>query len=302
MISYSIIIPNRNQIKLLSRAISSIPQRKDVEVIIVDDASDPSQADKHHYPGQERPDCQVIFTTEGKGAGYARNIGMEHASGKWLLFLDSDDFFTEGFLDLLDSHCNDDDDDIIFFGCKSVDSATLQPSKRIDYRRDILKRYANCPRKIDFYNRYLHTEPWGKMIRRDFLLRERIRFEETTCANDYLFSVVSGHKARHISYDNRVLYCLTSRSDSLSQQYFDKPEKARDRLLVYWHVQKFFHQERIPLFPFFMLWRMYTGESPVIARLAESFRQQHHISRVTITCGCLLFRIRKRFRIGVPYC
>ena len=301
MINYSIIIPNRNQIMLLSRAISSIPQRKDIEMIIVDDASDPSQVDMLHYPGLERPDCQVFFTKEGKGAGYARNVGMEHASGKWLLFLDSDDFFAEGFLNLLDSHC-DSEEDIVFFGCKSVDSTTLQPSNRIDYRRDILKKYSNCPRKIEFYNRYLHTEPWGKMIRREFLLRERIRFEETTCANDYLFSVVSGHKARNISYDNRVLYCLTSRSDSLSQHYFDKPEKARDRLLVYWHVQQFFHQERILLFPFFMLWLMYTGESPDISQLAESFRQQHHISRFTITFGCLLYKIRKRIRIGVPYC
>lgn len=298
---YSIIVPNRNHPELLRRALDSIPMREDVEVIVVDDASDPSLVDKSSYPGLERDDCQVIFTTEGKGAGYARNTGMEHASGEWLLFLDSDDLFADGFLSLLDSHCNDADD-IVFFGCRSVDSETLQLSDRLEFRRKLLERYADRPRLVEFHNRYLHTEPWGKMIRRDFILREQIRFEETVCANDYLFSVVSGHKARKVSYDEAVLYCLTSRKDSLSNLFFDSRKKAWDRMLAYWHVQQFFQKEGIPLYPFYELSEQYSRESPEIAQLAEEFRKSQHISRFSFAKGSLHFKIRKRCRIGVPYC
>ena len=298
---YSIIVPNRNHPELLRRALDSIPMRDDVEVIIVDDASDPFLVDMQHYPGLERADCRVIFTTEGKGAGFARNVGMDQATGEWLVFLDSDDLFADGFLSLLDSHC-DDAEDIIFFGCVSLDSGTLLPSDRLGFRQTLLERYADRPRLVDFYNRYFHTEPWGKMIRRAFILRERIRFEETICANDYLFSVQSGHKARKIKSDKAVLYCLTSRNDSLSNRFFDTPGKAWDRLLAYWHVQQFLREEGVPLYPFYELWEQYNRESPEMARLAETFRKSQHISKYTIAAGSLHFKVRKRFRVGVPYC
>ena len=298
---YSIIVPNRNHPELLRRALDSVPPREDVEIIVVDDASDPSLTGSQTYPGLERADCQVVFTTEGKGAGYARNVGLDHATGEWLVFLDSDDLFADGFLSLLDSHC-EDDDDIIFFRCKSVDSETFLPSHRLEYRNELLERYADRPRLIDFHNRYMHSEPWGKMIRRSLVLHEGIRFEETVCANDYLFSVVSGHKARKVSYDSSILYCLTTRDDSLSRQFFDTSRKVWDRMLVYWHVQQFFQKEHIPLYPFYEFWEQYTRESPEVARMSESFRESQHISRCTIALGTLLFKIRKRFRIGVPYC
>lgn len=298
---YSIIVPNRNHPELLRRALDSVPSREDVEIIVVDDASDPSLIDRQAYPGLERDDCHVVFTSEGKGAGYARNVGLDHASGEWLVFLDSDDLFADGFLSLLDNHC-EVDDDIIYFGCKSVDSETLLPSYRLEYRSELLERYAGRPELIEFHNRYMHTEPWGKMIRRDFILRERIRFEETVCANDYLFSVVSGHKARKVSYDPSVLYCLTSRDDSLSKQFFNTPRKVWDRMLVYWHVQQFFRKENVPLYPFYEFWEQYTRESPEVARMAEPFRKDQHISRCTLALGILRFKFRKRFHIGVPYC
>ena len=298
---YSIIVPNRDHPELLRRALSSIPYREDVEVIVVDDASDPSVIDRQNYPGLERADCRVIFTTEGKGAGYARNVGLDHATGEWLVFLDSDDLFADGFLSLLDRHASEADD-IVFFGCRSVDSETLLPSDRLEYRRKLLERYADRPLLVEFHNRYLHTEPWGKMIRRDFILREGIRFEETVCANDYLFSVVSGNKARKVSYDDAVLYCVTSREGSLSKLFFDSPQKAWDRMLAYWHVQQFFQKESVPLYPFYELSEQYARESPETARLAGEFRKSQHISRFTFALGNLHFKIRKRYRIGVPYC
>lgn len=301
MMLYSIIIPNRNHPELLRRALESIPFRNDVEVIVVDDASEPEQMDMEHYPGLDRPGCKVIFTSEGKGAGYARNIGMDHAHGQWLLFLDSDDFFMEGFLPLLDSHTNGDED-IVFFGCCCKDSETLQPSGRIDFRNRFLKRNFNRPELLDFHNRYLHTEPWGKMIRRDFIVRNHIRFDETVCANDYMFSVLSGHLATRISFDPAIVYCVTSRDNSLSRNYFDTPQKTRDRLDVYWRVQKLFDRNRIPLPVFYQLWTEYQQEGGQAMSIAEQFRKDNHIPKWLIWLRCRVIDIRKKFHLGVPYC
>ena len=47
---------------------------------------------------------EVLFTKEGKGAGYARNIGLSHARGKWIIFADADDFFTADCFTILNEY------------------------------------------------------------------------------------------------------------------------------------------------------------------------------------------------------
>ena len=91
--NYSIIIPHKNIPKLLQRCLDSIPQRDDVQVIIVDDNSDPSIVDFEKFPGLKRKNTIVVFDKSSKGAGHARNIGIERSNSKWLIFADADDFF-----------------------------------------------------------------------------------------------------------------------------------------------------------------------------------------------------------------
>lgn len=92
-INYSIIIPHKNIPNLLQRCLASIPRREDIQIIIVDDKSDVVEVDFECFPGVGEQCVEVYFTKEGKGAGYARNVGLKYAKGKWLLFVDSDDFF-----------------------------------------------------------------------------------------------------------------------------------------------------------------------------------------------------------------
>ena len=91
-IMYSVIIPHKNIPKLLERCLQSIPSRNDIQIIVVDDCSDKDVICK-----VERLcslyNTLLIKTTEGKGAGYVRNIGLTRAIGKWVLFADADDFF-----------------------------------------------------------------------------------------------------------------------------------------------------------------------------------------------------------------
>ena len=111
MKTYSFIIPHHNSPELLQDLLNTIPQRADVEVIVVDDNSD---ADKK--PQLTRDDVHVIYISaqDSRGAGHARNVGLEAATGKWLLFADSDDFYEHHFLEELDKY-TDGDYDIVFF-------------------------------------------------------------------------------------------------------------------------------------------------------------------------------------------
>lgn len=301
-IRYSIIVPNRNHPELLIRALASIPVREDTEVIVVDDASDPSFMDMKHYPGMERPDSQVVLTTEGKGAGYARNVGLDRAKGEWLVFLDSDDFFMDGFMKLLEAHA-EDTDDIVFFGITSVFSDTLEPATRHKSRMDALSRYSNRPHLLDFYCRNICREPWGKMIRRSLVVNNSIRFDETFCANDVMFSAKTGQAARSVSYDPRIFYCLTDRKGNLTDLRLENARKTADRLDVNWRLLQFFRSHGIYgilfFYPLFKECIQLGGETK---RIAEQFKKDNHISRGNILFYTRLQELMHKLRIGVPYC
>lgn len=227
-INYTIIIPHKDIPQLLQRCLASIPQREDLQIIVVDDNSDPTKVDFAHFPGLDCFDVECYFTKEGKGGGYARNVGLKHARGKWLLFADADDFFHDNLLDSLDKW-KDSERDIIYFGCDSVMSDTLEPtSSRIYDIRALSRENLFLP---DWY------VPWGKMLRSDLINGHHILFDEVKYANDVMFSCLCEHYAgENIDKCNSLIYCSTVRADSLV--YCNEPDNLITRFRVLISVNK----------------------------------------------------------------
>lgn len=221
---YSIIIPHKNIPHLLQRCLDSIPQRKDVQIIIIDDDSSPEIVDFVHFPGQNRTDVEVVFTKEEKGAGYARNCGLEKARGKWLLFADADDFFLPGFWNTLDIYC-DTDYDLITFRAESVNSDTLKP---------VLPRQANYEKIAEDMDleilKYRNDVPWAKMISSVLVRKHCIRFDETIAANDVMFAGYVDYYTHKAAACSKSVYCATVREDSL--QYAVKLDTLLARVKV----------------------------------------------------------------------
>ena len=268
MIRYSVIVPFRGSPELLRRALASVPSREDVEVLTVEDA-------------------------DGRGAGWARNQALSRAVGEWLLFLDADDFFEADAFALLDRHFADEAD-LVCFSVRALMSDSLEPSSRQDEKLRCLAKYGQDPAKIDFYCRYCYPEPWGKMVRRSLVARAGIRFDETSCANDYSFSVLCGIHAGRVVFDPASLYVVTERPGSVSRDYFDTPQKVRDRLSVYWRVQQAFDAAGIGLEPFYGLWMMCSRKGGETLSLAREFCAAQGISRCRLWRGCALRVIKKR--------
>ena len=120
---YSIIIPHKNAPALLARCVASIPQRDDVQIIVVDDNSDPDIVDFDNFPITNDDHTIVIFDKSCGGAGRARNIGMAEASGEKFIFADADDFFNYCINEVLEEYKNDKTD-IVFFNASSCDSSS----------------------------------------------------------------------------------------------------------------------------------------------------------------------------------
>ena len=124
VINYSIIIPHYNIPELLIRCLKSIPVREDIQVIVVDDCSPDADTYMSRFPELSRPNLEFYSTQKGGSAGRARNVGLDHAKGKWLIFADADDYFTDK-LDFFLKECVNCEEDIIYFDFKLRQNSSI---------------------------------------------------------------------------------------------------------------------------------------------------------------------------------
>ena len=96
--------------------------------IIIKKLAIKSLVDFDNYPGRDREDVTLIFDKTGKGAGYARNIGLVNASGKWVFFSDSDDIFITENLNTVLNKYSESDADIIYFNTDRINADTGEES------------------------------------------------------------------------------------------------------------------------------------------------------------------------------
>ncbi|MDR2894366.1 MAG: glycosyltransferase family 2 protein, partial [Alistipes sp.] len=215
--NYSIIVPHKNIPDLLERCLASIPQRDDVQVIVVDDSSEERLVDFARFPGLGRPHTEIIFRKSSiggaNGSGVARNVGLEVAKGRWVVFADADDFFhTEAVAEAMDRY-TDSEADMIFFRHDSVDSATLEPVAINTRRNRALDEFDRTGDDRDL--KYMVWVPWARFIRRELLAAHDIRFDEVRFSNNVLFSVRAGYFAGKIVSDTAAIYCNVRREGSL---------------------------------------------------------------------------------------
>ena len=211
MYKYSIIIPHKNIPNLLKRCLESIPLREDIQTIIVDDNSDPSIINTEEFPGTDINNTDIIFTKENKGAGYARNIGLKHAKGKWIIFADADDIFLQEFNSLL-MMTESIKADIIYFYTSSKDSETqIDNNESQIYNEYLSNAYAKNINDI----KYKIIPPWGKIYNKEFIDKHNLQFEEIMHSNDVRFSIYADFYAKRLSIIPITAYCWMKRANSL---------------------------------------------------------------------------------------
>lgn len=234
---FSIIIPHRNCPDLLQRCLDSIPKREDIQVIVVDDNSDSDIVDFDRFPGLNRDGVKIVFTKEGKGAGYARNVGLEHAEGRWLLFLDADDFFLPSVADVLGEEINTEED-IVFYRPIFVFSDNLDiTSSRggSEYSR-FIDNYLETGDEVSLRTRW-HS-PWSKLIKRSLVVEKGIRFEEIMYSNDVMFSALVGCEASKIAVRDKSYYVVTERTGSLTSSFCQKEGELAIRSSAFFRSQE----------------------------------------------------------------
>lgn len=212
-IIFSVIIPFKGSLRLLERLLDTIPEQEEIEVLIVDNNGTIGRLASDYFAA--RANLHLLYSDPLKGAGHARNIGLQVAKGEWILFADADDFFHPGAFEIFYS-CRNSPADIIYFCADSCYSDSLRPAQRGERVTELVTGYNEKKYKSELRLRYKFLIPSCKMIKRKFIEYYRIRFEEIQVANDVYFSVVAGFWAKKIQAVPRVVYCLTVAPGSLT--------------------------------------------------------------------------------------
>lgn len=125
----TIFIPVYNQERLVIRALDSIPKRKDIEILIVDDCSTDNTLKNCVAWRQQNADLDVriIVNEYNKGLGATKNVAYDNATGEYINQLDSDDYlYTAEYNKIIDML---DGTDMVYMNLKKNDGSVFEITK-----------------------------------------------------------------------------------------------------------------------------------------------------------------------------
>lgn len=186
-IEISVIVPIYNAEKFLFQCLQSIYEQSltSIEVICVDDGSvDSSGLIIDKFIAKDGRFKKM--TSNRIGAGGARNLGLKAARGKYIVFLDADDWFEPQMLERAFRRSEQDSLDICLWGVTEYDSVTEQYNADNPHFREELLPKADVFNKRDckFLFNMTSGAPWNKMYLMSFLKRNDLQFMEIEVCND----------------------------------------------------------------------------------------------------------------------
>ena len=221
-IDVSIIIPAYNSDKYIEKCLNTARKQtlKNIEIICIDDASTDKTLEiiNNHVRFDKRV-C-VFTNTTNLGPGASRNIGIKHARGKYITFLDADDWLDENTLECVLKKSEENNLDLLLFKLINMNNITKLLYKTETYSMNFLEKYYNRVFNHDDISANILfkipvTAP-GKLYLRSFLLENNIRFNETTMYEDNPFFIETFLKARRVSVVDEYFYKRRVHSDSLT--------------------------------------------------------------------------------------
>lgn len=221
----SFIVPIYNVKRYLDETIQSILNQEysNIEIILINDGStDGSDEICEKY---RNIDERVrYFSQENKGVSAARNVGIEHASGEWLCFVDGDDFIEKDLCTSLNPYLSEDND-ICFFSYNDFirdekkSHCTDEKINSVFGKDDFEKMQLS----IFFMQGFKYTNPaaiWGKLFKTDFIRKNKLYFKEKQVkSQDTLFMLYALEYAQKGTYCNNNLYNYRIVRESISRRY-----------------------------------------------------------------------------------
>lgn len=217
----SVVMPLYNDEIYLARTLESVVSQtlREIEVIIVDDCSTDHSLDivQEFMKWDDR--IRLVKHEANRGGGAARNTGMALAAGKYLSFLDSDDYFYPTMLEDAYHRSEEMAADICVYNVKyAVGKTPVMNFNREYIPKQPVFSVQDIPMKVfEVFN----AIPWNKLFRRDFVENTGIHWSETFCSNDVFF--VNAHLvlAERITALDKELVLYENRAVENSQSKYN---------------------------------------------------------------------------------
>lgn len=286
---FSIVLPVYNVEKYLDRCVNSILKQNydDYEIILVDDGSKDSCGQLCDEWTKKDSRIKTIHK-ENAGLGYARNTGLEAAQGKYVFFLDSDDYIRPDMLYEVWKVIQMDKAEAVFFGFERIDkngNSVLQlrpcPEKKLYTDKMVIMNQllpdfiARNP--YTGISRNLRISAWNCCLSGDFLKKNGLKFvsEREYISEDVYFYIELFACLQRVSIMDNIFYCYCQNAGSLTFSY------KKDR---YERLKKFYQEMDNKA-------NVLQYDGQVQLRLNESF--------IASVMGCLKMEVANSKKIGI---
>lgn len=223
----SVIIPAYNCEKTIERCIDSLlcQHGAELEIIAVNDGSSDRTLSKLNAYGEKIK----VISIPNSGVAGARNAGLAHAEGEFLLFLDSDDFFRENAIRRLVEAQQMHDADIVHFRYEYVypDGRTFVPERQIG--EDFFAEKRDFPDRVYpmFWKGIYLNSVCMSMFRKSTV--QEIRFcTDLKTAEDAFFSLAAFTNAKSAEFLSDILYEYTQSGEGITGSGISVFQKYRD--------------------------------------------------------------------------
>lgn len=243
----SVIVPVYKVEPYLIRCVDSIRQQtyQNLEIVLIDDGSPDSCPQMCDALAREDKRIRVVHKENG-GLGYARNSGLDVATGDYVVFVDSDDWISKTHIENLHQAAKEHQADVVIGSytrafasgvlkerCHSLDTRCYVGE---EVRSEILLRLLGADLE---FARDVQLEPscTGNIYRMDIIQEHNLRFfsERYAISEDIYFSAAVYYKAQRVVLVNEVGYFYFENQRSLSNSY---DPKMFDRILKFYEVLK----------------------------------------------------------------
>ena len=246
----SVIIPVYNVVPYLRRCVESVLNQtyKEMEIILVDDGSTDESGelcDKIAEEGRlQIDDCKLqndarikVIHKQNGGVSDARNVGLEAATGEYVVFLDSDDYWlcADGVEQLM-ARLQQLQSDILLF--KRVD---IYSNRKI-YAEDYDSEYIRSHSAQEVFENLVLSEHFKmsacfQIIRRELLIENNLLFPVGYISEDVDFSCRLWQYAQIVDALNIDMYAYCHRTNSISTSYSIRVLDSYNKMFTYWKEQ-----------------------------------------------------------------
>ena len=243
----SIIIPVYNVEKYLKQCLDSVVNQtmQDIEIICVNDCStDNSLCILKEYA---KKDSRIVIIDKdiNEGLGCTRNVGQKHATGKYIMFLDSDDYIALDACEKLYNKIETDNVDVVFFNADRFYDGKNKFSPKINMELTLKDAYTSETFYAKDKYQYLlnqSREVWFKIYNKKFLDDNHITSSEHRLCEDTLFrlDLLLANPKCSILNDTLLYYRLrkgslarSNHDKSKSDIIFDINKKCIDKILKF---------------------------------------------------------------------